>query len=88
MILTDEKGNRFEFDPVEEDLDIGRLKPLEWPQFGDEYWYVGDGGDLGLAIYKPTIQHEDRKVFGNSFRTEDEAIEAAIKIKDLLQGLK
>lgn len=92
MILTDEKGNKFEFIRTNGvgglDIEEGYLKPLEWPQEGDKYWYVNSTSIVLETTWDNDNLDESLKNFGNMFHTEEEAEIARDKIKDLLQGLK
>ena len=94
MILTDDKGNKFEFDWHEGESIKGKvsyegtLKPLEWPQEEEYYYYFDEYGDVSTKSWLATPGDMSRSRFGNCFRTEKEAEIARDKIKALLQGLK
>ena len=53
----------------------------EFPQDGDEYWYVDDIGLLWLSVFGKGELSNDRVEMGNVFRTKEEAGFVAEKIK-------
>ena len=63
----------------------GYEKP--WPQYADKYYYVGDNGEVILSacgIY-PTSDKK-RILFGNTFRTREDAEAALERVKKALKG--
>ena len=77
LILARHVLNPEWFAPVDE-----RYKPDE----EDSYWYVKTGGDINETEYRPngSASHLARYKRGNCFRTEEQAQEAAERIKETL----
>lgn len=64
----------------------GYEKP--WPQKGDRYFYVASYGVVeGGEFCDGSLFDNGCKAYGNIFRTEEEAVAAADKIKALLKEL-
>ena len=65
---------------------MGCEKP--WPQYADKYYYVGDNGEVILSacgIYPAS--DKKRILFGNTFRTREEAESARELVKKALKGV-
>lgn len=60
----------------------------EFPQSGDDYWYIDDEGDLSDIIYTNHRADRYRQKVGNIYRTEDEAEFALEKLKVEAELLK
>ena len=70
------ENNNTWFEPIEE-----RWKPRE----ENKYYYITDHGspNIYLTEYRSTL--DSRYEFGNVFRTEEQAIEAAKRVKETLR---
>ena len=53
----------------------------EFPQDGDEYWYIDDAGDILNEKWDGLDFEIERLEFGNIFKTKDQAEFAAEKLK-------
>lgn len=62
----------------------GYEKP--WPQDGDRYYFLDSGGFSYECTYVRDYVDENRRKFGNFFRTREEAEAALEKIKRVLKG--
>lgn len=92
MILTDENGNKYEFEPSGRFAgnELGNLKPLkkEWPQENDLYWYIDDNGEIQFGNWQERQIHLKGKNFGNIFRTKEQAEAAAKAVKELFRVIR
>ncbi len=48
-------------------------EPKEWPQFGDDYWYIYTTKAIRSTLHEDGIIGKRRVELGNCFRTEAEA---------------
>ena len=60
------------------------VEPANWPQEGDEFWYIGIHCDPMLCSGYDRILLKTLKKVGNCFRTEKEAVKACNKIRRIL----
>ena len=63
----------------------GYEKP--WPQNGDGYFYIASRGRIEYTEFTDEPFDTDCKAYGNFFRTEEEAMSAAEKVKALFKEL-
>ena len=64
----------------------GYEKP--WPQNGDEYFYIDSNGVVKYATFEAGVEFDARhKAYGNFFRTKEDAMAAAEKVKTLFKEL-
>ena len=62
----------------------GYEKP--WPQDGDKYFCINSTGFISYTSYDNLPIDNDRREFGNFFRTRDEAEAARERVKKALKG--
>lgn len=62
----------------------GYEKP--WPQEGDKYLWVGSTGFIHESYFDDAPLDNDRRGFGNMFRTREEADAALERVKKALKG--
>lgn len=92
MKLTDENGNEFEWEKFKnQDPSVthyGTLTPIEkeWPQRGDDCWFVDGGGDIDNFTWCGNYSDNDYKAFGNVFKTQQEAELARDRIQSLQEA--
>lgn len=88
MKVRDDQGNEYEFEQTDRDVTFGitgTLKPIdEWPQEGDEYWYINNYGDTNYSEYDGHLDDTDM-LFG-IYRTKEEAEMAAERIRSLQEA--
>lgn len=62
---------------------IAQLEKLarEFPQDGDEYWFIDDEGSVGSTLYDNHYIDRYHQTIGNFFQTKEEAEFAAEKLK-------
>ncbi len=65
----------------------GKSYEKPWPQTGDEYFQIASNGEIGRDIFRGGDWDTGLQNFGNLFRTYEEAVAAADKIKALLKEL-
>lgn len=53
--------------------EIEKTKQAEWPQDGDDYWFIDGEGDIQNDTMYGMVADEERKSIGNTFRTKEEA---------------
>lgn len=63
------------------ELEYHARKEQEFPQDGDEYWYIDDEGDILNEKWDGLDFEEYRLEIGNIYKTEDEAEFAVEKLK-------
>ena len=89
MKLTAEDGTEYEFEQEEDGMytraGFGTLKPVEkeWPQDGDEHYYIDKGGDVIVDIWSNNCHYREIKDFGNVYKTKQEAKYARDRIQSL-----
>ena len=67
-----------EFDKRVEAL---KVDEQEFPQDGDEYWFMSDSGDIGNSFYSNYYIDNDRLDIGNFFKDGEQAEFAVEKLK-------
>jgi hypothetical protein len=63
---------------------IKNEKPKEWPQVGDEYWFIDNNGDVTLTTWMDHEVDHARKSIGNIFPTR-EAAEKEVAVRKAIQ---
>lgn len=63
----------------------GYEKP--WPQNGSDFYYVGTEGVISKGLYRGNSFWEKCVMFGNFFRTREEAEAALERVKKALKGV-
>ena len=58
-----------------------------WPQDGDKYYTFDSSGYIGEYSYDHDCTDEERREFGNFFRTREEAEAAHERVKKALKGI-
>lgn len=58
---------------------------IKWPQKGDIYYWLDSDGNVFDCQYNETRMDVIRQVFGNLFRTKEEAEEMAEQVKKALK---
>lgn len=58
---------------------------IKWPQKGDTYYWFDSDGNVFDCQYNETRMDVIRQVFGNLFRTKEEAEEMAEQVKKVLE---
>lgn len=64
---------------------IEEVTPPEWPTRGDIYYYVSSKGEVCDEEWKDGGRQNQRKSFGNCFRTQVEGEAVREKIKKLIK---
>ena len=65
----------------------GKGYEKSWPQNGDGYFYIASRGRIEYTEFTDEPFDTDCKAYGNFFRTEEEAMSAAEKVKALFKEL-
>ena len=59
------------------------------PAQGEDYFFFSSAGNVArTSLFKSSALDSDRIKFGNYFKTEEEALEASKKVKELLLSSK
>ena len=53
------------------------------PEYGGEYWYISDSGEVNSNYWYDDYDHKGRLKLGNVFKTKEEAEKAVEKLKAL-----
>lgn len=88
--IIDYLNEREEKEVLSQPVDTSHIQPKRWkPEIGEKYWVfsIKDTVLIRSLIYLDTISDNGYYVFGNCFRTQEEAIEASNKIKNFLNSL-
>lgn len=88
--LATDKEKQFLFDKMKEqglrwNAEEKRVEKIRWrAEDGKEYYYVGNQGSVVIDIEGDYCIDEKRHKSGNYFRTKEQAIEAAKRMKETL----
>jgi hypothetical protein len=89
--LATDKEKQFLFDKMKEqglrwNAEEKRVEKIRWrAENGKEYYYVGNQGSVEIDIEGDYCVDENRHKSGNYFRTEEQAKEAAKRMKEVLR---
>ena len=64
----------------------GQVYEKPWPQDGNEYFFIRSTGYVTSTYYDNNQKDNDRREFGNFFRTREEAEAALERVKKALKG--
>ena len=59
----------------------------DWPKIGDDFFFVASNGEVNSGTYHEKTFSEERVIFGNCFRTKNEAEAALERVKKALKGV-
>lgn len=63
---------------------VPEVKPLEWPEGGDGFYFIGSGGSVLYEIFGvDSTDNNNMRSYGNCYRTKDEAYAAMMRIKSM-----
>lgn len=59
----------------------------DWPEIGDDFFFVGSNGEVNCGTYHEKTFSAERVIFGNCFRTKNEAEAARERARKALKGV-
>ena len=62
-------------------LEYHARKEQDFPQSGDDYWYIEDEGEIMVCVWGGTTFGENRSAIGNVFKTKEQAEFAVEKLR-------